>query len=631
MARKRGLALRDPARPELGWRRTAALATTDAKQTMKGTGMTSHTHQRPRPPFQLITTVLVLLLAALVVAVPSSAHKHKVHYSRKDKADASDKHEAGGVRAKLKHGTLEVKGSRRADTIALRLNAGDPGQIQVDVGDDGSADFSFARNLVVAISVKAGDGDDAVRVDDVNGSFTDSIRTTIDGQDGDDSLTGGLGAESFKGGDDDDTVVGGKGDDTASLGEDEDSFRWDPGDGSDTIDGGEGTDTMLFNGAGANEEVTLTANGERLTFFRDVARITMDTEDVEIVDFNALGGTDKVIVNDLSGTDVTQTNIDLAGTLGGSAGDGAVDNVTVTGTDGDDTIDIDGSRSGVDVTGLAGAVSIKHAEPTDVLSVDTRAGKDKVFVNGVAGVLQVLVDGVPSASADSSSRALADGVGARPSPASNRRETHNDTQQNPDIPRRRGSRSAHRARCLGLWQRRRRCDRVDAPEDRKRTARDGRRRRWRPRRDPRRLAGPYALPVPEGLGNQERMLRRMRERLAAAARERQADGRQRGEFHAGRNDQALRRQAAGHIQRPPALPLQGRPEARGHERPRPDPIRRELVRALAGRRQGVGPGVGLKWRQWLLAEDSAGERSSRTPSGSRRRPLPPRATRSSIT
>ena len=189
--------------------------------------MTSHTQQRPRWPFHLVSTVLVLVLAALVVAVPSSAHKHKVHhsykhtvhYSQKHNRDDADNDKVAGVRAKLKHGTLEVKGSRRADTIALRLKAGDPSQIQVDVGDDGSADFSFARNLVVAISVKAGDGDDAVRVDDVNGSFTDSIPTTIDGQDGDDSLTGGLGAETFKGGDDDDTVVGGKGDDTAILGE----------------------------------------------------------------------------------------------------------------------------------------------------------------------------------------------------------------------------------------------------------------------------------------------------------------------------------------------------------------------------------------------------------------------------
>ena len=88
---------------------------------------------------------------------------------------------------------------------------------------------------------------------------------------------------------------------------------------------------------------------------------------------------------------MTQTNIDLAGTLGGSAGDGAVDNVIVTGTDGNDTIDIDGSRSGVDVTGLASAVSIKHAEPTDVLSVDTRAGKDNVVQN-VGNQIQLTVN-----------------------------------------------------------------------------------------------------------------------------------------------------------------------------------------------------------------------------------------------
>ena len=160
------------------------------------------------------------------------------------------------------------------------------------------------------------------------------------------------------------------------------------------IDGQNGSDTMLFNGAAADENVTLTANGGRLTFFRDVGKVTMDTDDVETVDFNALGGKDNVTVNDLTGTDVTQTNIDLAGTIGGSAGDGAVDNVVVNGTDGDDTINIDGSGSGVDVTGLATAVSVKHAEPTDSLSVNTFAGKNSVIVNGVAGLLQLKVDGV---------------------------------------------------------------------------------------------------------------------------------------------------------------------------------------------------------------------------------------------
>ena len=53
-------------------------------------------------------------------------------------------HKVQGVRAKLTHdGTLEVKGGDRDNALALRL--GDRTQVQVDVGDDGSADFSFAR------------------------------------------------------------------------------------------------------------------------------------------------------------------------------------------------------------------------------------------------------------------------------------------------------------------------------------------------------------------------------------------------------------------------------------------------------------------------------------------------------
>ena len=45
----------------------------------------------------------------------------------------------------------------------------------------------------------------------------------------------------------------------------------------------------------------------------------MDTAGVERVDFNALGGADIVTVNDLTGTDVTDVNVDLASTLGGAA------------------------------------------------------------------------------------------------------------------------------------------------------------------------------------------------------------------------------------------------------------------------------------------------------------------------
>ena len=69
----------------------------------------------------------VLAVAALVAPAVSSASDHKVD----------------GVRARLKHGTLEVKGSGGNDAVALRLKAGDPNRVQVDVGNDGSADFSF--------------------------------------------------------------------------------------------------------------------------------------------------------------------------------------------------------------------------------------------------------------------------------------------------------------------------------------------------------------------------------------------------------------------------------------------------------------------------------------------------------
>ena len=54
-------------------------------------------------------------------------------------------------------------------------------------------------------------------------------------------------------------------------------------------------------------------------FTRDVANIVMDLDDVEQIQFNALGGADKITVNNLAGTGVKQVSIDLAATGGRSA------------------------------------------------------------------------------------------------------------------------------------------------------------------------------------------------------------------------------------------------------------------------------------------------------------------------
>ena len=88
----------------------------------------------------------------------------------------------------------------------------------------------------------------------------------------------------------------------------------------------------------------------------------MDLNDVEHIDFNALGGADNIVVGDLSGTDVAQVNINLAGALGGSTGDGQDDNVTVNGTAGADHITVVSSAVGITVSGLAAQTQIQRAE-----------------------------------------------------------------------------------------------------------------------------------------------------------------------------------------------------------------------------------------------------------------------------
>jgi hypothetical protein len=121
----------------------------------------------------------------------------------------------------------------------------------------------------------------------------------------------------------------------------------------------------------------------------------MDTAGVERVDFNALGGPDLVTVNDLSGTDVTKVNVDLAGILGGAEGDSQPDQVVVNTTNGDDRINVSGDADGVDVAGLAATVRVLHAEAAkDQLEINT-AGTDTVDSRGLAAsVIQLFVDGV---------------------------------------------------------------------------------------------------------------------------------------------------------------------------------------------------------------------------------------------
>ena len=193
-----------------------------------------------------------------------------------------------------------MTGDSAANQIGLSIGA-DPNILQVDVGEDGTTDFGFDRNTFTAIVVNGGGGDDDLRVNQSGGLLTDKA-ITLSGGDGNDTLIGGAGSEVFQGGAGNDFVDGNIGADVAFLGTGNDTFQWDPGDNSDIVEGQGGQDVLAFNGSNAAEHVTISANGSRVRFFRDVAAVTMDLNSMETINYRALGSADTVDVGDLTGT-----------------------------------------------------------------------------------------------------------------------------------------------------------------------------------------------------------------------------------------------------------------------------------------------------------------------------------------
>ncbi len=283
--------------------------------------------------------------------------------------------------------TVEVNGGGGAEVFTttangtrVRFDRLDPAPFSIDIGT--------SENLVL----NANGGDDSFSA---TGNLAALIKITVDGGAGNDTILGSNGNDLLLGGDGNDFIDGQQGNDVAFLGAGNDVFQWDPGDGSDTVEGQDGTDTMLFNGSNGAEIFAASANGERVIFTRNLGNIVMDLNDVERIDLNTLGNTDQTTINDLSGTDLVEINIDQAATIGGTAGDGAADIVIVNGTNGDDIIDIVGAGSSVSVLGLAAQVNIGNTEgANDSLIVSALGGADSVTATTLpAGVIKLTIDG----------------------------------------------------------------------------------------------------------------------------------------------------------------------------------------------------------------------------------------------
>jgi Ca2+-binding RTX toxin-like protein len=283
--------------------------------------------------------------------------------------------------------TVEVNGGNGTEVFTVTANGArvrfdrlDPAPFSIDIGT--------SENLVL----NANGGDDSFSA---TGNLAALIQITVDGGAGNDTILGSNGNDLLRGGDGDDFVDGQQGTDVAFLGAGDDVFQWDPGDGNDTVEGGDGSDRLLFNGSAIGEIFDVSANGGRIRFTRDIGNIVMDLNDVELIDVNALGGPDTLTVNDVSGTDLTAVNVNLAGAIGGSAGDGQADTVIVNGTNGADIIDVVGAGTSASVIGLPARVNITNSEgANDSLVINALGGDDGVTATTLpAGVIKLTVDG----------------------------------------------------------------------------------------------------------------------------------------------------------------------------------------------------------------------------------------------
>jgi Ca2+-binding RTX toxin-like protein len=282
--------------------------------------------------------------------------------------------------------TVEVNGGSGAESFTVTANG-----LRVRFDRIAPAPFSIDVGTSENLVLNANGGDD---IFSATGNLAALIKITVDGGEGNDTLGGSNGPDVLLGGNGNDKVDGNLGTDILLLGAGDDVAQWDPGDGNDTVEGQDGQDTLLFNASGAGEKIEASANGQRVRFFRDVANITLDLDDVERLDVNALGGSDTITVNDLSGTDAVEVNVSLDFPPGSGTGDAQIDTVFVTGTNGDDTVEVVGAGTAYAVVGLHTFVQVRGSEGVnDSLAVNLLGGADTFSAATLpAAVVRLSVD-----------------------------------------------------------------------------------------------------------------------------------------------------------------------------------------------------------------------------------------------
>jgi Ca2+-binding RTX toxin-like protein len=234
------------------------------------------------------------------------------------------------------------------------------------------------------IVVNGGDGNDSLTV---LAKTTEIASATLNGEGGDDVLTGADTNDILNGGEGNDRLIGAKGVDLMDGGGGNDTLVWNNGDGSDRMNGEAGNDTAEVNGSSTLGDVfTLAPEPGGVKFQRtNLVPFTLDTA-TEHIQVNGLGGNDSVSAADGVGA-LTLLAVDGGpgdDTISGSDGPdlllGGDGNDTIEGRGGDDRIA--GDRGNDVMTGGAGDDTLvwNNGDGTDVM--EGGEGHDDVEVNG---------------------------------------------------------------------------------------------------------------------------------------------------------------------------------------------------------------------------------------------------------
>jgi len=247
-----------------------------------------------------------------------------------------------------------------------------------------AGDQTVAADGTFTVVVNGGEGNDSLTVLAKN---TEIASAGLNGEGGDDVLTGADSNDTLGGDGGNDRLVGARGADVMNGGAGNDTLVWNNGDGSDTINGDAGNDGTEVNGSATIGDVfTLDPNAGRIQFKRtNLVPFTLDTA-TERFQVNGLGGNDTVSASDGVGA-LTLLSVDGGAgvdTVGGSDGPdlilGGEGNDALSGGGGDDRIV--GDRGGDTMNGGTGDDTLvwNNGDGSDVMNGDD--GRDDVEVNG---------------------------------------------------------------------------------------------------------------------------------------------------------------------------------------------------------------------------------------------------------